>query len=55
MTLYTIVSFNGSSNGKSIQTKFPFIIILLIYIAVFIALGFVVRQFVLERQNKDNL
>lgn len=54
-TMYALMSINGVQSGKSIHTKFPFIIVCLLYLVVFMALGYVIRQLIADRKMKIEL
>lgn len=53
--LYSLIGIQGPQGGRSMHTKFPLIIVCLLYVVVFVSLGYVIRQFIMDRRTKQEL
>lgn len=53
--MYSALSINGTQSGKSFDTKFPLIIVCLLFFVTLMALGYVIRQFIMDRRTKMEL
>lgn len=48
--LYTLASFKGSTNGNNFYSRIPIFILSLLYVVVFMSIGFTARQFVMANK-----